>query len=59
MTGSEIKVGQKYGFRLKYSAREPLLQVQVIEKVGRKGMIKIPHLGPPHVGLEEFATNRH
>jgi len=27
MTGSEIKVGQKYGFRLKHSAREPLLQV--------------------------------
>jgi hypothetical protein len=54
MTGSEIKVGQKYGFRLKYSAREPLLEVQIVEKVGRKGMIKIRHLGPPHLGLEEF-----
>ena len=54
MTGTEIIAGKKYGWRLKPSVPGPLCQVQVLEKIGRKGMIKIRHLGPPHEGLEEF-----
>jgi hypothetical protein len=51
---SEIVVGKKYGWRLKPSVPGPLGEIRVLEKVGRKGMIKIRHLGPPHAGLEEF-----
>ena len=47
-------LGKKYGWRLKPSVAGTLCQVQVLEKIGRKGMIKIRHLGPPHEGLEEF-----
>jgi hypothetical protein len=54
MNGSQIILGKKYGWRLKPSVPGTLCQVQVLEKIGRKGTIKIRHLGPPHEGLEEF-----
>jgi hypothetical protein len=54
MNGSQIILGKKYGWRLKPSVPGALCQVQVLEKIGRKGMIKIRHLGPPHEGLDEF-----
>ena len=42
MQQSEIEIGQKYAMRERLSASEPLLQVQAVEKTGRRGQVKSP-----------------
>ena len=58
MQSSEILVGNRYGMRLKVSIGEPLTEVKVIEKVGRKGHIKVQHQGGETPGLEEYVKTR-
>ena len=58
MQESQIEVGQKYAMRVKVSAGEPLLQVQVVEKTGRRGQVKVRRLSEPHLGLEEYVKTR-
>ena len=58
MQYNEIGVGQKYAFRQRLSTSEPLLQVQVIEKTGRRGQVKIRRVTEPYEGLEEWVTSR-
>ena len=53
-----IEVGQKYGMREKVSPGEPLIQVQVLEKAGRRGQVKVKRLSEPHTGLEEWVKTR-
>ncbi len=57
MQYNEIGVGQKYAFRQRLSTSEPLLQVQVIEKAGRRGQVKIRRVTEPYAGLEEWVTS--
>lgn len=45
MQSSEIAISHRYGMRLKAAAGEPLIEVNVIEMVGRMGHIKVQHLG--------------
>ena len=58
MQGGEIEVGHKYGMREKVSVGEPLLQVQVLDKAGKRGQVKVRRLSEPHTGLEEWVTTR-
>lgn len=58
MQHTEIEVGQKYALRERLSAGQPLLQVQVLEKVGHGGQVKIRRLSEPHTGLEEYVKTR-
>jgi len=58
MINSELVVGRRYGMRLKVSAGQPLIEVKILEKVGRKGHIKIQHLGGETPGLCEYVKTR-
>lgn len=58
MQHSQIEVGRKYAMRVKVSAGEPLLQVQVLEKTGRRAQLKVRRLSDPHAGLEEYVKTR-
>ena len=58
MQESQIEVGHKYAMRVKVSAGEPLLQVQVLEKTGRRAQLKVKRLSEPHAGLEEYVKTR-
>lgn len=58
MQGNEIEVGHKYAMREKPSAGQPLVQVQLLEKAGRGGQVKIRRLSDPHAGLEEWVKTR-
>jgi len=51
-------IGHRYGMRLKAAVGEPLIEVKVVEKVGRKGHIKVQHLGGETPGLEEYVKTR-
>lgn len=55
---SQIEVGRKYAMRVKVSVGEPLVQVQVLEKTGHRGQVKVRRLSEPHAGLEEYAKTR-
>jgi hypothetical protein len=58
MQDSEIEVCGKYAMREKVSVGEPLIEVQVLEKTGHRGQIKVRRLTEPHRGLEEFVKTR-
>ena len=58
MQHSQIEVGRKYAMRVKVSAGQPLLQVQVLEKTGRGSQVKVRRLSEPHSGLEEYVKTR-
>ncbi len=58
MQSYAIEVGHKYGMREKVSPGEPLIQVQVLEKAGRRGQVKVKRLSEPHAGLEEWVKTR-
>ena len=58
MQESQIEVGRKYALRVKVSAGEPLLQVQLMEQTGRRGQVKVRRLSEPHAGLEEYVKTR-
>jgi len=58
MINSELVVGRRYGMRLKVSPGEPLIEVKHLEKVGRKGHVKIEHFGGETPGLSEYVKTR-
>lgn len=58
MQESQIELGHKYAMRAKVSPGEPLLPVQVLEKTGRRGQVKVRRLAEPHAGLEEYVKTR-
>lgn len=50
MEDSDIVVGRQYAIRLKVSAGQPLYNVRVLEKVGRKRLVKVRHVADPPQG---------
>ena len=58
MQDSDIIVGRQYAIRLTVSAGQPLYKVRVLEKLGRKRLVKVRHLADPHKGLEEYVQTR-
>lgn len=51
-------IGRSYAYREKRGAGAPMLKVKLLEKVGRKGKIKIRFEDGPHPGLEEYVSTR-
>ena len=51
-------IGRTYGFREKRSTSSPLLKVRLLDKVGRKGKLKVRFDDGPHPGLEEYVSTR-
>jgi hypothetical protein len=58
MQGDAIVVGRSYAYREKRGPGVPMLRVRLLEKVGRKGKIKIRFEDGPHPGLEEYISTR-
>jgi hypothetical protein len=58
MEGHLLEVGRFYAFREKRAPDEPMLKVKLLDKVGRKGKVKIRFEQGPHPGLEEYVTTR-
>lgn len=54
----EVEIGQKYAYRERLSTAEPLHQVEVVAKTGRRGQVKIRRLSEPFEGLEEWVQSR-
>lgn len=52
-----LEIGRPYAFRHKRVTGEPL-RVKLLEKVGRKGKLKIRFEDGPHPGLEEYVSSR-
>lgn len=50
-------IGRRYGFREKRSDSD-LIKVKLLDKVGRKGKVKIVFEEGPHPGLEEYVNTR-
>jgi hypothetical protein len=44
--------------REKVSAGEPLIHIEVLEKTGRGGQVKVRRLSEPNAGLEEYVKTR-
>jgi hypothetical protein len=53
-----MEIGRSYAFREKRMPGEPMLKVKLLEKVGRKGKLKIRFESGPHPGLEEYVSTR-
>jgi hypothetical protein len=51
-------VGRSYAFRATLSPGSAVLKVKLVEKVGRKGKLKIRFEDGPHPGLEEYINTR-
>lgn len=49
---------RRYAYREKRSTSCPLLKVKLLDKVGRKGKVKIRSEEGPHPGLEEYVASR-
>ena len=56
MMEQAVKVGKHYAYRAKLSRSEPFQKVKVVEKVGRKGMVKIRFEEEPHPGLRSTSV---
>jgi hypothetical protein len=55
---AQLEVGRWYAYREKRGPRYPILTVRLLDKVGRKGKIKIRFEDGPHPGLEEYISTR-
>jgi hypothetical protein len=53
----QLEIGRWYAYREKRGPRYPMLKVRLLDKVGRKGKIKIRFEDGPHPGLR--STSRH
>jgi hypothetical protein len=51
-------VGRSYGYREKRGPDQPILKIKLLDKVGRKGKIKVVFETGPHPGLEEYIDTR-
>jgi hypothetical protein len=58
MESHHIQIGRRYAYREKRGPRYPMLKVRLLDKVGRKGKIKIRFEDGPHPGLEEYISTR-
>ncbi len=58
MEGHRLETGRTYAFREKRSTTSPLLKVKLLDKVGRKGKLKVRFEDGPHPGLEEYVGTR-
>jgi hypothetical protein len=58
MEGHQLEIGRTYAFREKRSTSSPLLKVKLLDKVGRKGKLKVRFEDGPHPGLEEYVSTR-
>ena len=58
MESHQLEIGRRYAFREKRGPRYPMLKVLLLDKVGRKGKIKIRFEDVPHPGLEEYVSTR-
>jgi hypothetical protein len=58
MDGGVLVEGRRYAFREKRIAGSELLQVKLIEKVGRGGKLKVRFETGRHPGLEEYVSTR-
>lgn len=58
MEGHLLEVGRRYAYREKRGPQQPMLKVKLLEKVGRKGKVKVRFEDGPHPGLEEYVSTR-
>lgn len=58
MESQALVIGRSYAYREKRSPACPLLKVKLLDKVGRKGKLKIRFEDGPHPGLEEYVSSR-
>src|SRR3954449_11849207 len=58
MQNHQLEIGRRYAYREKRAVRYSTLKVQLLDKVGRKGKIKIRFEDGPHPGLEEYVSTR-
>lgn len=58
MGSQALVIGRRYAYREKRSPACPLLQVKLLDKVGRKGKLKVRFQDGPHPGLEEYVSSR-
>jgi hypothetical protein len=58
MEGHRLEIGRTYAFREKRSTSRPLLKVKLLDKVGRKGKLKVRFEDGEHPGLEEYVSTR-
>lgn len=58
MENHQLEIGRKYAYREKPGPRYSMLKVRLLDKVGRKGKIKIRFEDGPHTGLEEYVSMR-
>jgi hypothetical protein len=53
-----MEIGRSYALREKRGAGQPMLKVKLLDKIGRKGKLKIRFEDGPHPGLEEYVSTR-
>jgi hypothetical protein len=54
----QLEIGRWYAYGEKRGPRYPMLKIRLLDKVGRKGKIKIRFEDGPHPGLEEYVSTR-
>src|SRR3954449_915331 len=58
MQNHQLEIGRRYAYREKRAVRYSTLKVRLLDRVGRKGKIKIRFEDGPHPGLEEYVSTR-
>jgi hypothetical protein len=58
MESHQLEIGRRYAYREKRGPHYPMLKVRLLDKLGRKGKIKIRFEDGPHPGLEEYVSTR-
>ncbi len=58
MESHQLEIGRWYAYREKRGPRHAMVKVRLLDKVGRKGKIKIRFEDGPHPGLEEYVATR-
>lgn len=53
-----MEIGRSYAYREKRVPDVPMLKVKLLDKVGRKGKVKVRFEDGPHPGLEEYVSTR-
>jgi hypothetical protein len=56
--GDRLEIGHSYAYREKRGPGHPMFKVKLLDKVGRKGKVKIRFEDGPHPGLEEYVSTR-
>jgi hypothetical protein len=58
MEGAAMTIGRAYAYRTSPHPGKPMSKVTLVDKVGRKGKIKIRWEDGDHPGLEEYVSTR-